>query len=119
MVGLRDLSYVCIDDIVIFGTSLIMIYELKTLFSQYFEMKDLGEADVILNIKLSKDENNGITLMQSHYVEKVLSKFGYAIHSWCWRCFIDVLQSCHLNGANNGGRTQNIRYIECQNRMAS
>ena len=39
-------------------------------------MKDLGEADVILNIKLIKGEN-GITLLQSHYVEKVLSRFGY------------------------------------------
>jgi hypothetical protein len=33
-------------------------------------MKDLGEADVILNIKLNKAEN-GMTLMQSHYGEKV------------------------------------------------
>ena len=39
-------------------------------------MKDLGEADVILNIKLIKGEN-GITLLQSHYVEKILSRFGY------------------------------------------
>jgi hypothetical protein len=31
---------------------------------------------VILNIKLNKGEN-GITLLQSHYVEKVLSHFGY------------------------------------------
>ena len=39
-------------------------------------MKDLEEADVILNIKLIKGEN-GITLSQSHYVEKILSRFGY------------------------------------------
>jgi hypothetical protein len=39
-------------------------------------MKDMGEAGVILNIKLIKGEI-GITLMQSHYVEKVLSRFGY------------------------------------------
>ena len=39
-------------------------------------MKDLGKADVILNIKLIKDKA-GITLLQSHYVEKVLSHFGY------------------------------------------
>ncbi|KAJ1255863.1 hypothetical protein BS78_K149000 [Paspalum vaginatum] len=38
-------------------------------------MKDLGEADVILNIKLTKSED-GITLLQSHYVEKILSQFG-------------------------------------------
>ena len=35
-------------------------------------------ADVILNIKLLRDENGGITLLQSHYVEKVLSRFGYS-----------------------------------------
>jgi hypothetical protein len=39
-------------------------------------MKDLGEADVILNIKLMKGENR-ITLSQSHYVEKMLNRFGY------------------------------------------
>jgi hypothetical protein len=39
-------------------------------------MKDLGDADVILNIKLIKGENV-ITLTWFHYVEKVLSHFGY------------------------------------------
>jgi hypothetical protein len=39
-------------------------------------MKDMGGADVILNIKLIKRENR-ITLMQSHYVKKVLNHFGY------------------------------------------
>jgi hypothetical protein len=39
-------------------------------------MKDLGEADVILKIKLIK-KDSGITLSQSHYVEKVLSQFGF------------------------------------------
>ena len=41
-------------------------------------MKDLGEADVILNIKLVKERNGGVTLRQSRYVEKVLSHFGYS-----------------------------------------
>jgi hypothetical protein len=39
-------------------------------------MTDLGEADVILNIKPIKGEN-GINLTQSHYVENVLSCFSY------------------------------------------
>jgi hypothetical protein len=43
-----------------------------------FEMKYLGEADVILNIKLIKGENGGVTLSQTHYVEKMLSQFGYS-----------------------------------------
>ena len=41
-------------------------------------MKDLGEADVILNIKLLSEGNGGVTLLQSHYVENVLSCIGYS-----------------------------------------
>jgi hypothetical protein len=65
-----------VDDILIFGTSLDVINEVTIFSCQRFDMKDMGEADVILNIKLIKGEN-GITLMQSHYVEKVLSHFSY------------------------------------------
>jgi len=65
-----------VDDILIFGTSIDEINDVKSFLSQNFDMKDLGEADVILNIKLIKGENV-ITLLQSHYVEKVLSRFGY------------------------------------------
>jgi hypothetical protein len=39
-------------------------------------MKDLGEADMILNIKVVKDES-GLTLLQSYFVEKVSSLFGF------------------------------------------
>jgi hypothetical protein len=53
-----------------------IINEVKSFLSKSFDMKDLGEADVILNIKLIKEES-GITLSQSHYVEKFLSHFGY------------------------------------------
>ena len=66
-----------VDDILIFATSLNVIKEVKDFLSQSFEMKDL-EADVILNIKLVKESNGGVTLTQSHYVEKVLSRFGYS-----------------------------------------
>jgi hypothetical protein len=66
-----------VDDILIFGTSLELIKEVKDFLYQKFEMKDLGEADVILNIKLIKGENGGVTLSQTHYVEKMLSRFGY------------------------------------------
>ncbi|KAK1615903.1 hypothetical protein QYE76_021420, partial [Lolium multiflorum] len=67
-----------VDDILIFGTSLNVIKEVKEFLSRCFEMKDLGVADVILNIKLLKDDDGGITLLQSHYVEKILSRFGYS-----------------------------------------
>ena len=67
-----------VDDILIFGTKLDLIKEVKDFLSRCFEMKDLGVPNVILNIKLLRDENGGITLLQSHYVENVLSRFGYS-----------------------------------------
>jgi hypothetical protein len=65
-----------IDNILIFGTNLDVINEVKIFLCQSFDMKNLGEANVILNIKLIKGDNE-ITLTQSHYVENMLSCFGY------------------------------------------
>jgi hypothetical protein len=67
-----------VDEILILGTSLDVIKYTKDFLSNIFEMKDLEEADVILNIKLLRKGNGGVTLVQSHYVEKVLSRFGYS-----------------------------------------
>ena len=64
-------------DILIFGFSFKVIEEVKEFLSNNFEMKDLGEADVIFNIKLMIEGDGGVTLLQSHYVEKVLSHFRF------------------------------------------
>jgi hypothetical protein len=58
-----------VDDILIFGISLDVINEVKPFLCQSFDMKDLGEADVTMNIKLIKGGNE-ITLTQSHYVKR-------------------------------------------------
>jgi hypothetical protein len=50
-----------VDDILIFGTNMKVIHEVNSFLSKSFDMKDLGEADVILNIKLIKTKS-GITL---------------------------------------------------------
>ncbi|CAM8981584.1 unnamed protein product [Rhodiola kirilowii] len=39
-------------------------------------MKDMGEAEVILGIRIEKVKG-GLTLTQSHYIEKVLKKYKY------------------------------------------
>ena len=67
-----------VDDILIFGSSLKVIEEVKEFLTNNFEMKDLGEAGVILNIKLLREGDGGVTLLQSHYVENVLSRFGFS-----------------------------------------
>nr|GEW62408.1 hypothetical protein [Tanacetum cinerariifolium] len=45
--------------------------------SSRFSMKVMREADVILGIRI-KHESNGISITQSHYIEKVLKKFNYS-----------------------------------------
>jgi hypothetical protein len=69
-----------VDDIFIFGTNLDVTKEVKDFLSQNFVMKDLGEADIILNIQLIKGENGGVTISQTRYVGKILSRFGYSVH---------------------------------------
>lgn len=59
----------------IFGTDLRQVELTKTFLSSCFSMKDMGEADVILGIRI-KRESNGISLTQSHYIEKVLKRFN-------------------------------------------
>ncbi|GKE10920.1 zinc finger, CCHC-type containing protein [Tanacetum coccineum] len=48
----------------------------KDFLSSRFSMKDMGEADVILGIRI-KHESNGIAISQSYYIEKVLKIFNY------------------------------------------
>nr|GFB13073.1 zinc finger, CCHC-type [Tanacetum cinerariifolium] len=49
----------------------------KEFLSSRFFMKDMGEADVILGIRI-KHESNGIEISQPYYIEKVLKKFNYS-----------------------------------------
>uniref|UniRef100_A0A2N9ISW3 Reverse transcriptase Ty1/copia-type domain-containing protein n=1 Tax=Fagus sylvatica TaxID=28930 RepID=A0A2N9ISW3_FAGSY len=47
----------------------------KRMLNSKFDMKDLGVADVILGIKITRT-SDGLILSQSHYIKKVLEKFG-------------------------------------------
>ncbi|CAJ2665771.1 unnamed protein product [Trifolium pratense] len=70
--------FICqyVDDMLIFGTDQNQVDKTKNFLSSKFSMKDMGEADVILGIKI-KRENKGIVITQSHYIEKILKKFNY------------------------------------------
>uniref|UniRef100_A0A3Q7FKW4 Reverse transcriptase Ty1/copia-type domain-containing protein n=1 Tax=Solanum lycopersicum TaxID=4081 RepID=A0A3Q7FKW4_SOLLC len=58
------------------GSSMREINNLKTRLSATFEMKDLGPAKQILGIKISRDRSAGtLNLSQELYIEKVLSRF--------------------------------------------
>ncbi|MFS8032553.1 putative RNA-directed DNA polymerase [Helianthus anomalus] len=65
-----------VDDMLIFGTDQDQVDRTKEFLSSKFAMKDMGEAEVILGIKI-KRENRGISISQSHYIEKILNKFNF------------------------------------------
>lgn len=65
-----------VDDVLIFDSNLHVIYETKNMLSNHFDMKDLGEANFILGMKITKTCDD-IFLDQSHYVENLLKKYNY------------------------------------------
>ena len=60
----------------IFGSNISCVKETKRFLSTKFDMKDLGEADVSLGIKIIRKEGE-LLLTQSHYIEKFLQKYGH------------------------------------------
>jgi len=64
----------CVDDMIIFGPNIQIIETIKKMLIKNFDMKDLGVADVILEIKIIRTPNE-IELSQSHYIAKVIEKF--------------------------------------------
>ena len=63
-----------VDDMLIIGSDNNIIKQTKNLLSSKFDMKDLGLADVILGIKITRT-SEGIILSQAHYAEKILDRF--------------------------------------------
>ena len=73
----KDYVIIClyVDDMLIIGSNIEIIKTTKKMLNSKFDMKDMGVANVILGIKKFRT-SEGYTLSQSHYVEKILSKFG-------------------------------------------
>nr|GEV37940.1 hypothetical protein [Tanacetum cinerariifolium] len=68
----------------------------KEFLSSKFSMKDMGEADVILGIKI-KRKNKGIVITQSHYIEKILNKFNREDCSPSIGCLMYVMISTRMD----------------------
>ncbi|GKA29945.1 zinc finger, CCHC-type containing protein, partial [Tanacetum coccineum] len=66
-----------VDDMLIFGTDQVQVDLTKEFFSLSFSMKDMGEADVILGIRI-KHESNRIAISQSHHIKKAISQLEYS-----------------------------------------
>ena len=60
----------------IFGSNLYIINDVKSMLCTNFDMKDGGKANVVLDIKITQPEI-GISLDQSSYIEKIRKKYNY------------------------------------------
>ena len=66
-----------IDDMLIFGTNLQVVIETKNFLRSKFDMKDLGEAELILGLIKITRTLNMLNISQEHYVEKILKRFEH------------------------------------------
>ena len=64
-----------VDDTLIVGSNDDMIKSTKNMLKSKFDMKDMGFADVILGIKISRASNE-LILSQTHYVDKIFGKLN-------------------------------------------
>ena len=64
-----------VDDLIIGGVDLAAVQKTKSLLSNKFEMKDLGELHYFLGIEVIRTLD-GMLLTQLHYELNLLSKFG-------------------------------------------
>ena len=94
-----------VDDMLIIGSDDKMIRSTKDMLKSKFDMKDMGLADVILGVKITRTQN-GLVLSQTHYVDKILEKFNQGDTSIA-RTPIDTSQ--HLS-KNRGDSVAQVEY---------
>ena len=64
-----------VDDMLVTGSSMKEINKLKWQLAKEFELKDLGEANQILGMRITRNKLEGtLILSQEKYIEKVLSR---------------------------------------------
>jgi len=66
-----------VDDILLAGNSLKSVLAIKEWLSSNFEMKDMGEAEYILGVKIQRNRSKRIlSLSQENYIKKILARFN-------------------------------------------
>ena len=94
-----------IDDMLILGNNDHIIKSTKKILTNKFDMKNLGVADIILGIQISRTYD-GLVLSQSHYIEKNLDRISKGNNSTV-KTPIDI--SLYLSN-NRGMRINQLEY---------
>ena len=66
-----------VDDILLIGNDIPTLLNVKQWLEKCFSMKDLGEAETILGIRIHRDRSKWLLgLSQEKYIDKVLKRFS-------------------------------------------
>jgi transposase InsO family protein len=66
-----------VDDLLLIGNSLAEVKQLKADLSRRFEMTDLGEAEYVLGLQLTRNRRaRTLSLSQSDYIRRLLERYG-------------------------------------------
>lgn len=98
-----------VDDLLIVCDSEKMVRIVKELLAREFEMTDIGIVNTFLGIHIEHDRKNGIIqLGQSHYMKKVINKFGM---NDCKPASTPIEKGLHLSSEAKG-EDSNVPYRE-------
>ena len=66
-----------VDDILLIGNDIPTLLNVKQWLGKCFSMKDLGDAETILSIRIYRDRSKWLLgLSQEKYIDKVLRRFS-------------------------------------------
>ena len=66
-----------VDDILLIGNDIGLLFDVKKWLVEKFQMKDLGQASYVLRIQIIRDRKNRLlALSQASYIDKVLARFS-------------------------------------------
>lgn len=66
-----------VDDMLLIGNDIRMLTSVKEWLAKHFQIKDLGQAECILGIRIYRDRSKRIlALSQESYIDKVLERFS-------------------------------------------
>ncbi|GAB2268162.1 hypothetical protein Dimus_038698 [Dionaea muscipula] len=66
-----------VDDILLASSNVLLLKDTKSLLSNQFDMKDMGEAHYVLGIEIIRDRQKCMLgLSQKGYIDRILQRFG-------------------------------------------
>jgi len=73
----NSIPHLYVDDILLIGNDIPMLSSVKIWLQNHFQMKDLGEAQKILGIRIYRDRSKRmLALSQESYIDKILERFS-------------------------------------------